>query len=78
VAFLFLDELGVEPLAYVGLDPDIALVIPDVIHRLYSTAKFNAVTKYSCGRYLHTLEKNRIIDTPAESRFIDTIKGNCK
>ena len=78
MSFTFFNELGVEPLAYVGQPIDLKLGVSNSIHYLYSGNKLNVLTRYTCGRYINTPEETRIVDTAFESRFLNTKEGNCK
>jgi len=78
MSFTFFNELGVEPLAYVGQPTDIKITVTNVIHRLYSGDKLNVLTRYTCGRYINTPEESRLINTEFKSRYINTKKGDCK
>lgn len=78
MSFTFFNEMGVEPLAYVGQAADLEVYIPDVIHKLYSGDKLNLLTKYNCGRYIDTPEENRYPYTKKLNRIVQTKEGNCK
>jgi len=80
MSFTFFNELGTEPLAYVGQPVDIKTYIPNSIHKLYSGDKLNVLTRYTCGRYLNTQAENRYIDTSQSNRIVETPKssGKCK
>jgi len=80
MAFTYFDELGVEPLAFVGQPTDIKTYVPNALHKLYSGDKLNVLTRYVCGRYLNTVKDNRYIFTEKQSRFLESPKdnGNCK
>ena len=77
--FIFFNELGVEPLAYVGKSTDLKIVIPTSIHYIYSGDKLNLPARYTCGRYVNTEEASRIINTDVQARYINTtFGGTCK
>jgi len=111
-SYIFYNELGVEPVGYVGLifleaeiensihtleideivasfplemessihdvineseiQPSIAALIYDSIHKTSTYNKFNASVSLVCGRYLHTPFKERYLDTPYENRVAHT------
>jgi len=80
MVFIFFDELGVEPLAYVGIDTDLSIVIPSTIHKQLFLEKTELDIKYSCGRYVNTKEDTRIINTEKDNRVIQSPlgEGECK
>jgi len=78
MSFTFFNEMGVEPLAYVGQPTDLGVSVPNSIHYLYSGNKLNVLTRYVCGRYINTKEESRMLDVLTESRIINTKEGNCQ
>ena len=76
--YTFFNELGVEPVAYVGVIPSLKVDIKDSIHYLYSGDKLNVLTSYVCGRYMNTPVENRYVNTVGlDRRIVQTTKGNC-
>jgi len=57
---IFFDELGVEPIAYVGIDDGQDIIIDIGIAR-------------ACGRYMQTNAENTYLFTPYEDRYLRTI-----
>lgn len=79
MSYMFFDELGVEPIAYVGVVSAKKLDVKDVIHYVFSGDKLNILTSYVCGRYINTPEDNRYINSIGlDNRIIQTPEGNCK
>jgi len=79
MAFIFFNELGTEPVGYVGIVPPTQVVIKDVIHKVFSGDKLNVLTSYVCGRYVNTSTDNRYINSIGlDGRIIQTPEGNCK
>jgi len=56
---VFFDQLGVEPIAYVGG------VVEDIVIDLEIAR--------GCGRYLHTNYVSRTLETRQENRYLQTI-----
>jgi len=60
MSIVFLHELGVNPIAYIGAGEDAEVIIDDVIAK-------------ACGRYLHSKVENTQLSTLHEKSYLNTI-----
>lgn len=74
----FLDEIGVEPVAFTGISTTTVATVGTALHRLYSRNRINKGAKFICGRYLHTPQDNRELQVLKDNRYINTLRDVCE